>query len=122
MLEPLAYLRFVTRRSSSPFNVLGGIIRRRRDLHDLEVVGVFDVLLRDFALIDQAVALAQHHLAEMDAHARGESGVRLRAEFEQLNRGLLNELDAVIRSGRVTAADAEALRIMVTRVIRSISP
>jgi hypothetical protein len=36
-------------------------------------------------------------------------------------RALLNELDAMIRSGRVTAADAAALRIMVTRVIQSIS-
>ena len=45
-------------------NVLGAIIRRRRDLHDLEIVGIFDVLLRDFALIGNAVALAHHHLAE----------------------------------------------------------
>jgi DNA/RNA endonuclease G (NUC1) len=37
-------------------------------------------------------------------------------------RALLHELDAMIRSGRVTAADAAALRIMVTRVIQSISP
>ena len=37
-------------------------------------------------------------------------------------QALLNELEAMIRSGRVTAADAAPLRSMVTRVIRSISP
>jgi len=37
-------------------------------------------------------------------------------------QALLHELDAMIRSGRVTAADAAALRAMVTRVIQSISP
>ncbi|HMI48608.1 MAG TPA: DNA/RNA non-specific endonuclease, partial [Gemmatimonadaceae bacterium] len=37
-------------------------------------------------------------------------------------QALLNELDAMIRSGRVTAADAAALKSMVTRVILSISP
>jgi DNA/RNA endonuclease G (NUC1) len=36
-------------------------------------------------------------------------------------RSLLRELDAMIGSGRVTADDAEALRTMVSRVIRSIS-
>jgi hypothetical protein len=36
-------------------------------------------------------------------------------------QALLNELDAMVRSGRVTAADAAPLRSMVTRVIQSIS-
>ena len=36
-------------------------------------------------------------------------------------RALLNELDAMIRSGRVTTADAASLRTTVTRVIQSIS-
>jgi hypothetical protein len=36
-------------------------------------------------------------------------------------QALLNELDAMIRSGRVTATDAAPLRTMVTRVIQSIS-
>lgn len=37
-------------------------------------------------------------------------------------QALLHELDAMIRSGRVTAADGAALRAMVARVIQSISP
>ena len=36
-------------------------------------------------------------------------------------RSLLNELDAMIRSGRVSAEDAEPLKAMVERIIRSIS-
>jgi ribosomal protein S20 len=37
-------------------------------------------------------------------------------------QALLNELDAMVRSGRVTAADAAALKSMISRVIQSISP
>ena len=45
-------------------NVVGAIVRGARDLHDLEIVGILDVRLRDLALIGDAVALAHHHLAE----------------------------------------------------------
>src|SRR3981081_1441914 len=48
----------------SGHDVVGAIVGRTRDLHDLEVVGILDVLLRDLALVDDAVALARHHLAK----------------------------------------------------------
>ena len=35
---------------------------------------------------------------------------------------LLNELDAMVRSGRVTEADIDALQSLVERVLESISP
>src|SRR5882757_746769 len=50
--------------SPSAFDVLGAVVGRRRDLHDLEIVGIFDVLLRDLALVGDAIALADHHLAQ----------------------------------------------------------
>ena len=45
----------------------------------------------------------------------GQSG----AAIDQLE-ALLNELDALVGSGRLSASDADALRVMVTRVIQSI--
>src|SRR3982074_3905302 len=51
-------------RSTSGPDVVGAIVRRARDLDYLEIVGIFDVLLRDLALIGDAVALAHRHLAE----------------------------------------------------------
>src|SRR3954454_18706865 len=51
-------------RSTSGPDVVGAIVRGARDLHDLEIVGILDVLLWDLALIGDAVALAHHHLAE----------------------------------------------------------
>jgi DNA/RNA endonuclease G (NUC1) len=49
--------------------------------------------------------------------AKGNAG----AAANQL-QALLNELDAMVRSGRVTAADAAALKSLVSRAIQSISP
>src|SRR6185295_2312128 len=51
-------------RPTSGRDVVGAIVRGARDLHDLEIVGILDVRLRDLALIGDAVALAHHDLAE----------------------------------------------------------
>src|SRR6478735_2424584 len=54
--------RIPSRRSGH--DIVGAIVRRARDLHDLEIVGIFNVLLRDLALIGDAVALPHRHLSE----------------------------------------------------------
>jgi hypothetical protein len=70
--------------------------------------------------------------AELNSGNSNSLAVKIDAAQEQLGNGnsvaaanqlrsLLRELDALIRSGRVTTADAAALRSMVNRVIRAIS-
>jgi len=83
---------------------------------------------------EYAIALAAHLLAD-GMLERGEANsltAKLDAAKRQLERGntvpavqqleaALNELDAIVRSGRLASADADPLRLLVTRVIRTLS-
>lgn len=84
--------------------------------------------------VEQAIAL----VAQLEAAGRLNRGnansltAKLDAAKRQLERGnttpavnqleaFLNELEAMVRSGRLSAADAEPLQVLVGRVIRSVS-
>ncbi len=84
--------------------------------------------------VDRAIALVAGLLAD-DLLSRGEAHsltAKLEAAKRSLERGnttpavnqleaVLHELDAIVRSGRLASADAAPLRLMVTRVILTLT-
>src|SRR5258708_28554484 len=93
----------------STLDVLGAIVRRRRDLHDLEIVGIFDVLLRDLALIGDAVALAHRHLAqpfELGAKPAAQHEDQMKAGVVGVARGAAARLEFLDGAADGSAAGA----------------
>ena len=81
-----------------------------------------------------AIALVNQMVADGKLNAGNGNSLtaKLNAAIQQLHRGnttpainqleaLLNELDAMVRSNRLSAADADVLRVLVTRVIGSVA-
>jgi polyhydroxyalkanoate synthesis regulator phasin len=79
------------------------------------------------ALVDQLVASGKISSGngnsldgKLDAALKQIDAGKNTPAVNQLN-AFLNELDAMVKSGRLSAADADALRTTVQRVIRSLS-
>jgi DNA/RNA endonuclease G (NUC1) len=79
------------------------------------------------ALVEQLVAAgkltrgnANSLTVKIDAAAASMAAFNAAAAANQLN-ALLNELDAMVRAGRLTTEDASALRTLVNRIIASIT-
>src|SRR5215470_2548693 len=96
------------RRTCSALDVVGAVIRRHGDLHDLEIVRIFDVLLRNFAFVRQAVSRAQHHLAqvfELAAKPAAHHEDHVKAHVVGMARGAASRLEFLDRpSDRRTEA------------------
>jgi hypothetical protein len=58
--------------------------------------------------------------AKLDAALKQIEAGKNTPAANQLN-AMLNELDALVRSGRLSATDADGLRVLVQRVIQSLS-
>jgi DNA/RNA endonuclease G (NUC1) len=91
-------------------------------------------VLTRVAAVESAIALVDGLAARGKVSAGNANSLmaKLEAAQKQLARGnttpasgqlgsLIHELDAMVRSGRLAAADAEPLRVLVARVIESIS-